>query len=86
MNEERMKMVECPYCKEDIKEGAIKCKHCNSMLNKIFDAKEVIHKEVESIKEKVFWTDETDQIKVTSNRFMVGSTSYVKRTAKLGSQ
>lgn len=25
-------LVECPFCKEDIKEGAIKCKHCSSML------------------------------------------------------
>ena len=24
----------CVYCKEDIKEGAIKCKHCGSVLNK----------------------------------------------------
>ena len=23
----------CPYCKEEIADGAIKCKHCNSMLN-----------------------------------------------------
>lgn len=23
----------CPYCKEDILDGAIKCKHCGSMLN-----------------------------------------------------
>jgi TM2 domain-containing membrane protein YozV len=22
----------CPYCKEEIAEGAIKCKHCGSML------------------------------------------------------
>lgn len=23
----------CPFCKEEIQDGAIKCKHCNSMLN-----------------------------------------------------
>jgi hypothetical protein len=22
----------CPYCKEETAEGAIKCKHCDSML------------------------------------------------------
>lgn len=25
--------MECPYCKEDIQELAVKCKHCGSMLN-----------------------------------------------------
>ena len=24
--------MKCPFCKEDILEGAIKCKHCGSML------------------------------------------------------
>ena len=24
--------MQCPYCKEDIQEGAIKCKHCGSSL------------------------------------------------------
>ena len=31
--EEENQNMTCPYCKEDIKEGAIKCKHCGSLLN-----------------------------------------------------
>lgn len=27
-----MEETKCPFCKEDIKEGAIKCKHCRSAL------------------------------------------------------
>ena len=26
--------MQCPFCKEEILDGAIKCKHCDSMLNK----------------------------------------------------
>lgn len=26
--------MECPYCFEEIKDGALKCKHCNEWLNK----------------------------------------------------
>ena len=25
--------MECPFCKETIQEGALKCRHCGSMLN-----------------------------------------------------
>lgn len=30
--------MECPYCKEDIQEGALKCKHCGSTLGSSGDA------------------------------------------------
>lgn len=32
--EQAVKSTLCPYCKEDIKEGAIKCRHCNEVLEK----------------------------------------------------
>jgi len=32
-----IKEIECPFCKETVKEGAIKCKHCGEILN--FDEK-----------------------------------------------
>jgi hypothetical protein len=31
--------MQCPFCKEEIKDGAIKCKHCRSMLADIENAK-----------------------------------------------
>src|SRR5690554_5478162 len=30
--EQETELRECPFCKESIKYGAIKCKHCNSKL------------------------------------------------------
>jgi len=30
--------TQCPYCKEDIKEGAIKCKHCGEILLSAFNS------------------------------------------------
>ena len=27
-------MIKCPYCQEDVQEGAIKCKHCGEILAK----------------------------------------------------
>jgi len=32
----------CPYCKELIIKGAIKCKHCGSMLNTATNAKQIM--------------------------------------------
>ena len=32
MSETKIEQKECPYCKEDIKFNALKCKHCGSML------------------------------------------------------
>lgn len=73
--------MECPYCKEDIKEGAIKCKHCGSMLNETTESaitkentKPQENTKIKSKEEKVFCT--ADGIKVTSNRFIVGSNTY----------
>ena len=73
----------CPYCKEDIKDGAIKCKHCGSMLNdtneinnqveqiKVEEKKEIFTKSQE---EKVFY--DKGNIKITSSRFIVSGQTY----------
>jgi ribosomal protein L37AE/L43A len=31
-DERRKRLRTCPFCKETIREGAIKCKHCGSEL------------------------------------------------------
>ncbi len=34
--------MQCPFCKEEIQDGAIKCKHCQSMLNGSSESKPII--------------------------------------------
>lgn len=34
----------CPYCKEEIKEGAIKCKHCGEILDSDVKAERIKEK------------------------------------------
>jgi ABC-type transport system involved in cytochrome c biogenesis permease subunit len=41
---EDTKTIQCPYCKELIIEGAIKCKHCGSDLTKPAQSSEAIQK------------------------------------------
>jgi len=36
-------MKHCPFCAEEIKEEAVKCKHCGEFLQKI-NAKEIANK------------------------------------------
>ena len=36
------KTKKCPFCKEEILEGAIKCKHCGSMLDGSSQEKKVV--------------------------------------------
>lgn len=51
----------CPYCNEEIKDGAKKCKHCGEFLEKE-DTKSL---ENENFTEKVYWKDLSAKI-VTS--------------------
>jgi hypothetical protein len=43
--------ISCPYCKEDILSGAIKCKHCGEWLNEhpVRDNKDLISTLIERI-------------------------------------
>jgi len=33
----------CPFCKEEIQDGAIKCKHCQSVLDGKSNAKNILN-------------------------------------------
>lgn len=39
-SDDTVKLKACPFCKEDIRSDAIKCKHCGSMLNNVTDVRE----------------------------------------------
>lgn len=71
--------MECPYCKEDIKDGAIKCKHCGSMLSEVKIEKVTPAASVAD-EEKVFYADEEKSILVSSSRFTVPKVTYPLNT------
>ncbi|APW66796.1 MAG: zinc ribbon domain-containing protein [Arcobacter sp.] len=65
--------MECPFCKEDIKDGAIKCKHCGSMLEEI-NSQPVVKNTQNSNEEKIFYDE--GYIKVTNTRFISGEQTF----------
>ena len=62
--------MQCPYCKEDIKEEAIKCKHCGSNLK---DSSVEVN---ENAKEEVVLFDE-DGVKITNHQFVTKEQPYL---------
>ena len=68
--------MECPYCKEDIKEGAIKCKHCGSMLDGSEETTQIKAEVPKSNEEKVFFNAGDKSIKVTNSRFITSGQTY----------
>ncbi len=68
--------MECKYCKEDIKDGAIKCKHCGSMLDDSDTSPKIIKEEPKSNEEKVFYSANDGAIKVTNTRFITFGQTY----------
>lgn len=66
--------MECPFCKEDIKDGAIKCKHCGSMLEEIHSETIIKNNVNNNNGEKIFY--DSGDIKVTNSRFISGSQTF----------
>lgn len=51
--------IECPYCREEIKQQAIKCKHCKTMLNQTKNPTTMINNPMDKIGRVAFIDVET---------------------------
>jgi DnaJ-class molecular chaperone len=52
----------CPYCNGEIKSGAIKCKHCKSMLDRVENETKQIKIEHNVTEEKIILPEGTEYI------------------------